>query len=214
MTLTSSRIFRIWEDIKADSVIEDDDFDRRPQRRRYEEPLPVRIRKQLLSIAESPLKRVEDEVHSVAKTVSDNYDDVEVRNTFFELAIQIVVEQPFKIPFIAAVAVVLNGLGRGEEAVKELLSLAALRTESAIRNGEWREVKLLLKFLGGLQGLLVEEGVWPVLTDLFERAVDLQTANPEDVSASYFKNRNWISTNFSRHSVRSSLKSFSSRSHT
>ena len=32
---------------------DNDDFDRRPQRRRYEEPLHVKIRKQLLSIAES-----------------------------------------------------------------------------------------------------------------------------------------------------------------
>ena len=32
---------------------EDDDYDRRPQRRRYEEPLSVTLRKQVLSIAES-----------------------------------------------------------------------------------------------------------------------------------------------------------------
>ena len=32
---------------------DDDDYDRRPQRRRYEEPPVVKIRKQLLSIAES-----------------------------------------------------------------------------------------------------------------------------------------------------------------
>ena len=61
---------------KADNIlIEDDDFDRRPQRRRYEEPMPVRMRKQLLAVAESPLKRTDEEVYSLAKTVSDNYDD-------------------------------------------------------------------------------------------------------------------------------------------
>lgn len=32
---------------------DDDDFDRRPQRRRYEEPLYVQVRRQLLTIAES-----------------------------------------------------------------------------------------------------------------------------------------------------------------
>lgn len=32
---------------------DDDDYDRRPQRRRYEEPLAVTLRKQVLSIAES-----------------------------------------------------------------------------------------------------------------------------------------------------------------
>ena len=33
--------------------VEDDDYDRRPQRRRYEEPLATSLRKQILSIAES-----------------------------------------------------------------------------------------------------------------------------------------------------------------
>jgi len=37
----------------TDGDRDDDDYDRRPQRRRYEEPLSVKIRKQLLSIAES-----------------------------------------------------------------------------------------------------------------------------------------------------------------
>ena len=32
---------------------DDDDFDRRQQRRRYEEPLHVKLRKQILSIAEN-----------------------------------------------------------------------------------------------------------------------------------------------------------------
>lgn len=40
---------------KENAAVDDDDFDHRPQRRRYEEPLPVKIRKQLLSIAESVL---------------------------------------------------------------------------------------------------------------------------------------------------------------
>ena len=34
-------------------LIDDDDYDRRPQRRRYEEPAHVKVRKLLLGIAES-----------------------------------------------------------------------------------------------------------------------------------------------------------------
>jgi hypothetical protein len=34
-------------------LTDDDDFDRRPQRRRYEEPLFAQVRRQLLTIAES-----------------------------------------------------------------------------------------------------------------------------------------------------------------
>ncbi len=90
---------------KADNIhnTDEDDYDRRPQRRRYEEPLSVRVRKQLLSVAESPLKRVEDEIMIIGKTVCDNYEDPELRNSFFDLVLQLVVEQPFKIPFVAAV---------------------------------------------------------------------------------------------------------------
>lgn len=165
---------------------DDDDYDRRgPQRRRYEEPFSSRIRKQILSIAESPLKPAEEEVHSLAKAISENYDDVEVKNTFLELTLTVVREQPFKIPFMAAVVVVLNGLNRGEEAVGGkggILEACCQDLEDRIAKGEWRDVKLLLRFLGSLQGIFEEDGVFPVLTELFERAVDLQTATADDVS--------------------------------
>jgi nuclear cap-binding protein subunit 1 len=141
------------------------------------------VRKQLLSIAESLLKPVEEEVHLLAKLVSDNYDDVETRTSYIDLTLQVVLEQPFKIPFVAAIVLVLNGMNRGEEAVALILTKAAEETERRVALGEWREVKLLLKFLGSLQGLLNEEGVWPILSELFERAVDLQTASSEDVSS-------------------------------
>ena len=47
--------------------------------------------------------------------------------------------------------------------------------------GSWREVKLILRFLGCLQGLFEGDGVFTVLEELFSRAVDLQTASSEDV---------------------------------
>jgi nuclear cap-binding protein subunit 1 len=167
---------------KADNIAfaDDDEYDRRPQRRRYEEPLSVKIRKQLLAIAESPLKRVEDEVASIAKTISDNYDDEELRNSFYDLTLQLVVEQPFKIPFVAAVLLVVNTMQ--QEIVQEILARAAAGTNNAIVKGEWREVKLYMKFLGSLQGLLDGDGVFPVLQDILTKAVDLQTENNEEVS--------------------------------
>ena len=48
--------------------------------------------------------------------------------------------------------------------------------------GYWREVKLVLRFLACLQGLFEEDGVFPLLEELFSRAVDLQTSSSEDVS--------------------------------
>ncbi|KAG4423295.1 hypothetical protein IFR04_003529 [Cadophora malorum] len=160
---------------------DEDDYDRRPQRRRYEEPLSSRVRKQLLAIAEVPVKRVEDEVHSIAKTVCDNFEDEELKESFYELVAQLVVEQPFKIPFVAAVVLVANTMRKDGQAVaEEVLRRTALRTNAAIAKGEWRETKLLMKFLGSLQGLLDGEGVWTVLQDILTKAVDLQTENNEE----------------------------------
>lgn len=159
--------------------IDEDDYDRRPQRRRYEEPLSVKVRKQFLAIAESPLKRVEDEMYSIAKTVCDNPEDEELRATFYDLALQLVVEQPFKIPFVAAVVLVTNTMR--SDVAGEVLKKAAERTNVAIVQGEWRAVKLLMKFLGSLQGILEGDGVWIVLKDLMARAIDLQTENGEEV---------------------------------
>ncbi|KAH7393172.1 nuclear cap-binding complex, subunit NCBP1/CBP80 [Cadophora sp. MPI-SDFR-AT-0126] len=160
---------------------DEEDYDRRPQRRRYEEPLSSRVRKQLLAIAEVPVKRVEDEVYSIAKTVCDNFEDEELKESFYELVVQLVVEQPFKIPFVAAVVLVANTMRKDGQAVaEEVLRRTALRTNAAIARGEWRETKLLMKFLGSLQGLLDGEGVWTVLQDILTKAVDLQTENNEE----------------------------------
>lgn len=118
---------------------------------------------------------------SIAKMVTDNVEDEEVKNSFFDLVIQLVVEQPFKIPFVAAVVLVVNTLK--SELVEEVLKRAAVRVNEAIVKGEWREVKLLMKFLGGLQGVLEGEGVWLVLQDVLTKAVDLQTDNNEEVGS-------------------------------
>lgn len=159
---------------------DDDDYDRRPQRRRYEEPSTVRVRRQLLGLAESPLRRVEEEVVAIAKTVSENHADEELREGFYELALQLVAEQPFKTPFVAAVVLVINTLRA--DMVDEVLGRTVGKVNAAIRKGEWREVKLYLKFLGSLQGLLSGEGVFPILDDILGKAVDLQTENNEEVS--------------------------------
>lgn len=142
------------------------------------------MRKQLLTIAESPLRRVEDDVSGLSKLISDNFEDAELRQSFFDLVLQITVEQPFKTPFVAAVVTVLNGLNRGEEAVRQILALACTECEKCVAKGDWRAVKLLCKFLACLQGVLEGDGVWILLNDLFDRAVDLQTASSEDVRIS------------------------------
>ncbi|KAG9542989.1 hypothetical protein KCU79_g17774, partial [Aureobasidium melanogenum] len=90
----------------------DDDeggYDRRPQRRRYEDAPPgTRLRRQLLSVAESPMKNPEDEVTEIAKLVTENYHDNYVKETYCDLVLSLVLEQPFKIPFVAASVLCAN----------------------------------------------------------------------------------------------------------
>lgn len=88
-------------------------------------------------------------------------------------------EQPFKIPFIAAVVLVINTLK--PDFAAETLKKASAAAQDAVNAGVWRDVKLLLRLLGCLQGLLEGDGVFVILEDLFSRAVDLQTSSSEDV---------------------------------
>lgn len=91
-------------------------------------------------------------------------------------------EQPFKIPFIAAIVLVANS--QKSEVAVEVLKKAGEAAQNYVNIGAWRELKLILRFLGCLQGLFEGDGIFPILDELFARAVDLQTASSEDVSIS------------------------------
>jgi len=93
-----------------------------------------------------------------------------------------VVEQPFKIPFVAATVLAVNP--RKPQLAQEILSRSVIVIQEHLKAGAWREVKLVLRFLGCMQGLLEGEGVFPILEELFSRAADLQTASSEDVRQS------------------------------
>ncbi|ATY66386.1 cap binding [Cordyceps militaris] len=163
---------------------DDDHYDRR-QRRRHEPaqapapaPVPVRFRKQLVAIAESPLRRWADEVLSLARMMTENYDDEHLRSLYVNLVLQMALEQPLKTPFVAAVVLVANALK--PEAMEIVLERLAKDLEDAIAAGKWTEVKLYLKFMACLQGSLEGDGVFPLLEELFNRAADLQTASSDD----------------------------------
>ena len=91
-----------------------------------------------------------------------------------------ITEQPFKIPFVAAIVIVVNL--QKPEITQEILARAGSAIQGHLEAGAWREVKLTLRLLGSLQGILEGDGVFPILEDFFSRAVDLQTASSEDVS--------------------------------
>lgn len=92
------------------------------------------------------------------------------------------IEQPFKIPFVAAVILVLNSMK--PDFAAEVLKKTGSTLQDALNAGVWRDVKLLVRLLGCLQGILEGEGVFVILEEIFARAVDLQTTSSEDVSQS------------------------------
>lgn len=172
----------------------DDDNDYRSQRRRQDVPVPLRIRRQLLSLAESPVRRWSEDAVSLGRLVVENDDDGLVREGFVALVFQMALEQPLKTPFVAAVLLVVNALGGGKAAdsteaasdkkatiLPEVLRKISTATEAAIAAGQWREVKLQLRLLACLQTCMGGDGVFAVLEALFARAVDLQTASSDDV---------------------------------
>lgn len=120
-------------------------------------------------------------MQSIAQVIADNDDNEELRSTFVNLTLQIALEQPLKTPFVAAVVLAVNTLK--PEIAGEVLAKAAADTEEKVKAGEWREVKLYLKLLACLQGCLNGDGLFPLLEELFSRAVDLQTASSDDVRA-------------------------------
>ena len=65
---------------------------------------------------------------------------------------------------------------------QEILARSAANIQEYLKAGAWREVKLVLRFLGCMQDILEGDGVFPILDELFSRAADLQTASSEDVS--------------------------------
>lgn len=122
-----------------------------------------------------------EECQAIANLFTDNWDDELLRFNFVDLVLQLSVEQPLKTPFLAAVVLIANA--DKSEVVDMLLAKLAGLVEKNIGEGEWRDVKLYLKLAACLQGCLSGDGVFPVLEELFNRAVDLQTASSEDVGA-------------------------------
>lgn len=90
-------------------------------------------------------------------------------------------EQPLKIPYISAIVLYANDTN-GDFA-KEVLLKTQKRAQVALEVGEWREFKLLLRFLAGLQTIFDEDGIFDLLENLFVRAADQQAASEDDVSA-------------------------------
>jgi hypothetical protein len=149
-----------------------------PPRRRYEEPPFPKLRRLLLNIASST-KLPQDEAIEIAKYFGEHFDDERLRSDFFDVWVQLLIEQPFKIPFVAAVA--LYGNEVKPEIAIEAMKRVGERAQQALNAGEWKEFKQLLRFFACLQPLFEDDGVFTILGQLFDTVVDLQSANENDV---------------------------------
>ncbi|KAE9970027.1 hypothetical protein BLS_005109 [Venturia inaequalis] len=163
---------------------EDDDFegrDQRPQRvqrPRYEEPIASRLRRELMVIGEAPIRTPQDEAAGLGRDIANNFDDDQIRGPFLDNFVQLLVEQPLKIPFVAAVVLYAHDLNA--EASKGIIEKVGKHTQTALLEGKWREFKLFLRFFACLQPIMDNDGVFPVLDQLFGWAADLQAASQED----------------------------------
>jgi nuclear cap-binding protein subunit 1 len=90
-----------------------------------------------------------------------------------------IIEQPFKIPFVAAVAFYGNDVK--PEITTEAMKRVGDRAQEALNAGEWKDFKLLLRFFACLQALYQDDGIFTFLGQLFDTVVDLQSANENDV---------------------------------
>lgn len=90
-----------------------------------------------------------------------------------------IIEQPFKIPFVAAVAIYCNDVN--PEITVEALKRVGDRAQEMLNSGQWKEFKLLLRFFACLQPLFDGDGIFTFLGQLFDTVVDLQSANENDV---------------------------------
>ncbi|EWC48300.1 hypothetical protein DRE_02404 [Drechslerella stenobrocha 248] len=149
---------------------DDDERDYRQQRPRYEDPM-VRLRKDVLAIAESPLIKVEDSIRSIAKSLSAHWDHEAIRKGFVSLVKFLVVEQPFKIPFVAAIVLCANA--QKHEIGKLVLDEFAAQLQEYLDRCEWRNFKLMLRFMGSVSCMLDGEGVATLLNDLATLTGDL-----------------------------------------
>lgn len=135
----------------------------------------------MLEIAEDHLRLPREVAANLAKLTAENYEDEYVKDTFTQATLKLVLEQPFKIPYVAAV--VLYGNVENSSMAQDVIERIGQQLQDALKAGQWRDFKLLLRFLACLSPLFEEDGVMPILDELFNRAVDLQTASSEDVRA-------------------------------
>ncbi|KAF2474272.1 uncharacterized protein BDR25DRAFT_332386 [Lindgomyces ingoldianus] len=167
---------------RPDDSYMDDGYNERGQsqhdRRHRGTAVNARLQRMLVNIAGST-KLPQDEAMDIARQFGEHFDDEAVKTEFFDHLVQLIIEQPFRIPHVAAVAFYAND--DKPEITAEAIKRVAGRTQEMLNAGQWKEFKLLLRFFACIQSLLEGDGVFFLLDQLFDTVVDLQSANENDV---------------------------------
>jgi nuclear cap-binding protein subunit 1 len=159
----------------------DDDGDDRPARKhKYEEPVASRLRREILIIGEPPVVNHTEDVMQHGKRIAENFEDDQVRGPLLDTLVQLIAEQPLKIPFVAAIMRYAND--QNADVTSQIVAKVAARAQESIELGLWRELKLMLRFLAILQDVFNDDGVFTILNELFNRAADQQSASQHDTT--------------------------------
>ena len=96
-----------------------------------------------------------------------NFDGDEFRTQYIQCIHDLVVEQPFKIPFVATIVRVANA--ENAEVGKAVVDHMAEALQRYLHVGAFNNVKLVMRFMTCLGDLLGEQGVGPILDALVEK---------------------------------------------
>lgn len=103
-------------------------------------------------------------------------------------------EQPFKIPFVAAIVLCANA--QKHEIGKLVLDEFAAQLQEYLDQCQWRNFKLVLRFMGSISCMLDGEGVATLLNDLANLTGDLAAEGGSGVRT---ENRFWLKYHANNH---------------
>ncbi|OLL22271.1 Nuclear cap-binding protein subunit 1 [Neolecta irregularis DAH-3] len=152
----------------------DRDSYRRPRISHAEETLK-RIKRDFMCIADPRNKvRLDDDIAYVAKALAGDFSQNDIKAGFLSHLRSCVLEHPYKTPHFAAVIALANS--REESIGKEILEYLIIATQAYLEQGQWRNVKLMLRFLACLSCMIEGEGIIEILEGLVS-AVESSTTD-------------------------------------
>lgn len=90
-----------------------------------------------------------------------------------------VIEQPFKIPFVAAIILVANS--KNEEVGKQIVEEFRSHAQGYLDECQWRPFKLILRFLACLSSLFSDDGIMILLDDIANFAGEVASGDSSNV---------------------------------